>query len=489
MFERSERLMLSTQECNTLLLLLNKKVTHTMDRSWINAKRTSDEYENGVEEFLNFAQTNLPESNGQFYCPCVNCLNERRLSVGQIREHILCDGFCKSYTKWTWHGELLGMPSVSQTVEVDINMEDWVEDMIRDVGHASFERANMYDNLSTDSEKPLYPRCTTFTRLSAVLRLFTLKARNGWSDKSFTELLELLVEMLPEGNTLPKRNYEAKKVLCPMGMQYKKIHTCPNDCILYRNEFEGLHECPVCQVSRYKLKDGDSICNDSTKRPPAKVLWYLPIIPRFKRLFCNKDEAKNLRWHVDERLIDGKLRHPADGLQWKMVDQLYPDFGNEPRNLRLGLATDGMNPYGPQQPGNDIDVYLTPLIEDLQNLWEEGVEVFDAYEEAIEFCTEYLSEVEPIGVPKSRHEGRHRGRWKPTFGNEWRCGSTSNVECKSNSQNTNTHLFFLRALTLDFHLDVFSAFTHHAAHFTLLRSSYLFCCSQASKLICPLSPR
>jgi len=43
-----------------------------------------------------------------------------------------------------------------------------------------------------------------------------LKATNGWTDKSFTELLVLLNEMLPEGNTLPTRNYDAKKILCPM---------------------------------------------------------------------------------------------------------------------------------------------------------------------------------------------------------------------------------------------------------------------------------
>jgi len=31
-------------------------------------------------------------------------------------------------------------------------------------------------------------------------------------------------------------------------------------------------------------------------------------------------------------------------------------------------------------------------------------------EEAIEFCTEYLSEVEVIGVPKSRYHGRGDGK-------------------------------------------------------------------------------
>jgi len=29
--------------------------------------------------------------------------------------------------------------------------------------------------------------------------------------------------------------------------------------------------------------------------PSAKVVWYLPIIPRLKRLFANIDGAKNLR--------------------------------------------------------------------------------------------------------------------------------------------------------------------------------------------------
>ena len=32
---------------------------------------------------------------------------------------------------------------------------------------------------------------------------------------------------------------------------------------------------------------------------------------------------------------------------------------------------------GPRQPGNNIDVYLTPLIEDLHKLWVDGVDVYD----------------------------------------------------------------------------------------------------------------
>nr|KYP66441.1 hypothetical protein KK1_012735 [Cajanus cajan] len=269
-----------------------------------------------------------------------------------------------------------------------------------------------------------------FTRLSATLRLFSLKARNGWTDKSFTELLELLKEMLPEDNTLPNRNYKAKKILCPMGLEYKKIHACPNDCILYTNDFATLKVCPTCGLSRFKKKTDGSNGEEEIEGPPAKVLWYLPIIPRFKRLFAIKEDAKNLTWHENGRKCDNFLRHPADSPQWKRIDETFPEFGAESRNLRIGLATDGMNPYGnlsskhsswpvllviynlspwlcmkrkyimlsmmisgPRQPGNDIDVYLSLLINDSKMLWETGVEVFDAYREekftmrAMLFCT------------------------------------------------------------------------------------------------------
>jgi len=47
----------------------------------------------------------------------------------------------------------------------------------------------------------------------------------------------------------------------------------------------------------------------------------------------------------------------------------------------------------PRQPGNDKDAYLSPLVEDLKTLWEEGVTVFDGYTSnsfklhAMLFCT------------------------------------------------------------------------------------------------------
>nr|GEY30394.1 hypothetical protein [Tanacetum cinerariifolium] len=42
---------------------------------------------------------------------------------------------------------------------------------------------------------------------------------------------------------------------------------------------------------------------------------------------------------------DGKLRHLADGLAWKAFDARYPKFASDPHSVRLGLASDGFNPF------------------------------------------------------------------------------------------------------------------------------------------------
>ena len=109
-----------------------------------------------------------------------------------------------------------------------------------------------------------------------------------------------------------------------------------------------MHNCPRCGVSRYKVKDDDECSSDeSTKKgPPSNVLWYLPIIPRFKHLFANVNDAKDLARPANEGNCDGMLLHSVDSSQWKKINSIYPNFGKETRNFRLGLASDGMNPYG-----------------------------------------------------------------------------------------------------------------------------------------------
>jgi hypothetical protein len=56
-----------------------------------------------------------------------------------------------------------------------------------------------------------------------------------------------------------------------------------------------------------------------------------------------------MSWHasVERKKDDGKLRHPSDGKQWKQFDAMFPrEFGDEARNFRFVLSTDGMNLFG-----------------------------------------------------------------------------------------------------------------------------------------------
>ena len=60
--------------------------------------------------------------------------------------------------------------------------------------------------------------------------------------------------------------------------------------------------------------------------------------------------ADLMRWHArDRKKENGILRHPTDSEAWKNLDQRYPEFAKECRNVWLGLASDGFNPFGIMQ--------------------------------------------------------------------------------------------------------------------------------------------
>ncbi|KAL4563368.1 hypothetical protein LXL04_027409 [Taraxacum kok-saghyz] len=341
-----------------------------MDRYyWMyKAPRMSKPYLNGVENFISVAEANRVNNGSRsISCPCNNCKNFLSfIDTGEIEYHLLHDGFVPNYTCWSRHGEsLLDCSTSSNNLhsnENTFNNDSYLDDDDHHSNECNDNFNEMFDDMETnmgadeqeklhrlfdEAETPLY-KGSRFMKLDVVLKLLNLKLKHGWSDKSFTSLLELLHDLFPEDNGLPISTYQAKKLMCPMGLEVERIHACPNNCMLFRKEFENKHNCVSCGASRYKRKkDSDEVDDDVTKNgPPAKMLWYLPIIPRLKRLFSNENEAKLLCWHSEERVIDGKLRHVADSPQWRNIDNKYPEFGNEMRNIRFGLSSDGINPFG-----------------------------------------------------------------------------------------------------------------------------------------------
>ncbi|KAK2648707.1 hypothetical protein Ddye_016196 [Dipteronia dyeriana] len=250
-----------------------------------------------------------------------------------------------------------------------------------------------------DVETPLYEGCAKYTKLSAIVVLYKHKATHGLSDKGFYEILGILREMFPLDNVLPESLYSAKKLLKVFDLGYQKIHVCINDCCLFRKELKHLEKCPKCGESRWKL---NTKTNHIYKGVHAKVLRYFPIILRFRRMSRSVEMTNDLTWHFTHKSQDGKIWHPVESPAWESIDDRWPCFALEPRNMRLGLSTDGFNPFRklstkhscwpivlvtynlplwkcmsqenliltlliprPKQPGNDIDVYLQPLIEDL----------------------------------------------------------------------------------------------------------------------------
>ena len=215
-----------------------------MDRKWMSANRASKEYREGVKEFVEFAVAHAKDSS-TIICPCLECCYGA-VSAEHLQDHLVCNGIDESYTCWTMHEEeeteSAGLRSNVRDTSNDYEF-DRVEEFMNEIQEDLRDCPEMFERLVSYSKIPLYDGCAKFTRLFTVLKLYNLKARNGWSDKSFIDLLTLLKDMLPENNVLPSQTYEAKQMLRSIGMSYEKVHSCPKDCILFQNEYASLDTC------------------------------------------------------------------------------------------------------------------------------------------------------------------------------------------------------------------------------------------------------
>jgi hypothetical protein len=269
----------------------------------------------------------------------------------------------------------------------------------------------------------LYPGCKEATKISFIVRLFQIKCMFGLSNSALEAILHLFSLVLPKVHCIPNTLDKVRKVVRDLGLDYQKIDACVNDCMLFQKSYANLSKCPTCGESRWKVtNDEEASGSASTKKhSPCKILRYFPVIPRLQRLYMMESTSSLMRWHKRDGLVsDEKMCHPADSRAWNHVDNLYPEFASVPRNGRLGLASDGFNPFGmlnvtyttwhvililynlspwlclkksfwmmsmliprPKYLGQNIDVYLQPLIDELYDLWVNGIETWDAKEKKI----------------------------------------------------------------------------------------------------------
>ncbi|XP_071940578.1 uncharacterized protein [Coffea arabica] len=173
---------------------------------------------------------------------------------------------------------------------------------------------------------------------------------------------------------LPSSYYEAEKLMNTLGLSYEKIDACPNDCSLYWGSAEKRTLCETCNEFRWVASENDS--TGEKRKIPQKVLWHFPLKARLQRLFMSSKIASQMRWHEEKRTKDGCMRHPADSPAWQTFDHLHPEFAKDCRNVRLGLASDGFNPF--KNMSSTHSTWPVPLVKELTELWDFGIQTYDA---------------------------------------------------------------------------------------------------------------
>ncbi|XP_019237604.1 PREDICTED: uncharacterized protein LOC109217792 [Nicotiana attenuata] len=205
------------------------------------------------------------------------------------------------------------------------------------------EAKHFYEQL-LEASHPLYEGSVHF-KLSVAVRLLSIKADSSISQAGMDSIIGLMNELNPSNIDLPKDFYTTKKLVSKLGLSSERIDCCEKGCILFYKDNAPLE---------------------------------------------NYREA------------------------WKHFHRVFPEFASEPRNIRLGLCTDGFTPFavsaspyscwpvfvtpynlppelcmtspylfltcivpGPRNPKSLIDVYLQPLIDELQLLWHQGMETYD----------------------------------------------------------------------------------------------------------------
>ncbi|GJX69781.1 CACTA transposable element [Tanacetum coccineum] len=330
----------------------------TIDKSWtFISNRNSGEFLRGLRVFLEHCKTLLDPISGEIACPCDLCGNSQTGSIKTLWTHISENGFDSTYTIWDKHGESLPPPPQPPSPKYD-NMAAFLDEIIRPDNESTQTTGpqptqttgpqptqttgphidNEFEALFSRAADKLYPCCTWMTSLDFLAKMPHAKVLGKITDNGFNLILKVLQEAFPhrEGFKIPSSYYEMKKT-------YKKI----------------------------RWKD-------------------------------HKTKGKK----VANKVENGQMNHPVDGKAWKFFDIIHSKFAKDPRNIRLGLVVDGFNPFGnlsqtynmwpvimttyntptwmcmketsfmltmlipgPKSPAKDIDVFLQPLIKELQTLW------------------------------------------------------------------------------------------------------------------------
>ncbi|XP_050222364.1 uncharacterized protein LOC126672458 [Mercurialis annua] len=176
------------------------------------------------------------------------------------------------------------------------------------------------------AKEPVCPGNSKHSPLSAAAKMLDIKCRHSGSVALVDDLTEFIQELLPEDNKMPKNFAEIKKIIRGLGLPVEVIDCCFRNC---------------------------------------KIYWAT---------------AKHMTLHAEHDMVDGKICHPAFGQNYSSWPVILT-----PYNLPPGMCMKDEFMFlivivpGPRNPKHQMDIFLQPLIADLNQLWEFGVHTFDVH--------------------------------------------------------------------------------------------------------------
>lgn len=223
-----------------------------------------------------------------------------------------------------------------------------------------------------------------------LLRAYNFKIEERLTEKAFNKL----PYAFPSANVKSFKRTE-HRVQRLSGFQPVLYDCCINSCVCFTGPYEKFTQCPVCSTGR--LDDGG--------RPRAQFS-YLPLIPRLRAMVSNSHCATRMRYRAEYQHKPSQFHDVFDGSHYHNLRKAYVEVGDEklpysffsdPRDIALGLSTDGFGPFkrrkatcwplvlwiynfppeerfleafeigvipGPKKPV-EIDTFLFPLIQEL----------------------------------------------------------------------------------------------------------------------------
>ncbi|KAK9158064.1 hypothetical protein Scep_004638 [Stephania cephalantha] len=387
-----------------------------------------------VKEFISFAKQHCPtyQSERKIRCPCnfKKCRLVPYLDVETVEHHLCRYGFVRGYHSWYEHGEN-GDEGPQNSHEMDCHIDDAdvggydptpYREMLHNVAGPSFnwnaveespnpQARQLYDMIDASREQ-LWPGCETMTTLSAMARLLAIKSEHHIFERGYNEIIKLMKDCLPNDNSMVENFYATKRLMRGLGLPVEKIDCCEDQCMIYWGVDSELTSCKFCGKSRYVAHRRGRGRN--TKNRPCKRMYYFPLGPRLQRLYASESTAKHMRWHGDHSSPEDVMQHCSDSIAWRHFNDVNKDFAAEVRNVRLGLCIDGflvfglsgksysswpviLTPYnlppsmcmkfefmfltvivpGPTSPKRENRRVPSPLVKELQDLWNNGVVTYD----------------------------------------------------------------------------------------------------------------